>query len=82
MLRDGAGDSLLSARTGGVASFNLWSGQNVRWLEKRRHGIQKERREHQRSNSAQEGCEATKHGKSWRITGKQEVILLERKLVL
>jgi hypothetical protein len=29
MLRDDAWDSLLSARTGGVASFNLWSRQNV-----------------------------------------------------
>jgi hypothetical protein len=39
------------------------------------HGIQKERREHERSSSAQEGCEATKHGKSWRIRGYTEVRL-------
>jgi hypothetical protein len=63
MLRDAAGDSLLSARTRGVASFNLSSRKNVRCLAKERRcdGIQKERREHERSNSAQEGCEATKH---------------------
>jgi hypothetical protein len=34
MLRDGTGDSLFSAMTDGVASFSLWSRQNVCGLAK------------------------------------------------